>query len=64
MQYVSARLDIKTFTMLLVYYKTNLAFSTTPLLEERSNIIFWEFSKTEYYIGSSEFLEKYIKDLN
>ena len=53
MQYVSARLDIKTFTMLLVYYKTTLAFSTAPLLEERSNIILWEISKTDYYIGSS-----------
>lgn len=53
MQCVSARLDLKTFTMLLVYYKTTLAFSTAPLLEERSIIIFWDFSKAEYNIGSS-----------
>ena len=39
--------------MLLVYYKTTLAFSTATLLEEISNKILWEFSKTEYYIGSS-----------
>ena len=53
MQCVSIRLDIKVFTMLLVYYKTILAFSTATLLEERSNKILWEISKTEYYIGSS-----------
>ena len=53
MQCVSVRLDIKVFTMLLVYYKTILAFSTATLLEERSNKILWEISKTEYNIGSS-----------
>ena len=53
MQCVSVRLDIKVFTMLLVYYKTILAFSTATLLEERSNKILWEISKTDYYIGSS-----------
>ena len=54
MQCVSVRLDIKVFTMLLVYYKTILAFSTTTLLEERSIKILWEISKAEYYIGSSD----------
>ena len=64
MLYVSARFDIKNFTMLLVYYKTNLAFSTAPLLEERSNIIFWEFSKIEYYIGSSDYFWIVYKGFN
>lgn len=51
MQCVSVRLDIKVFTMLLVYYKTLLAFSTANFYEERSNNLMWEISKTYYLIG-------------
>ena len=35
--------------MLLVYYKTLLAFSTVTFFEERSNILLREISKTYYF---------------
>ena len=51
---VSTRLDTTSIhSMLLLYYKTKLAFFNGYFVQERSIIILWEFSKTEYYIGSS-----------
>lgn len=46
------RLNVK-LSMLLLYYKTKLAFFNGYKVQERSIIILWEFSKTDYNIGSS-----------